>query len=61
MKINIRKSTIRDLKKIDLKDKEKIHSEILELEKFPAVSSIKRLTNFEPSCRPRAGGLQNPL
>lgn len=55
MQINIRKSAIRDLKKIDRKDKEKIHSEILELKKFPAVSNIKKLTNFEPSYRLRVG------
>ncbi|MGE0083040.1 MAG: type II toxin-antitoxin system RelE/ParE family toxin [Desulfococcaceae bacterium] len=55
MKINIRTSAIRDLKKIDHKDKERIHSEILELKKFPAVSNIKKLTNFGHSYRFRVG------
>ena len=55
MKIHIRKSAIRDLKKIDRKDKEKIHSGISELEKFPAVSDVKKLTNFEHSYRLRVG------
>jgi len=55
MKIHIRKSAIRDLKNIDCKDKEKIHSGISELEKFPAVSDVKKLTNFEYSYRLRVG------
>ena len=37
MKISIRKSAIKDLKKIDYKNKEKIHSSILELIKFPDI------------------------
>ena len=55
MKINIRKSAIKDLKKIDYKDKEKIHSSILELKKFPDISNVKKLTNFEPAYRLRVG------
>jgi len=55
MKIYIRKSAIRDLKKIDRKDKEKIHSGISELKNFPAVSNVKKMTNFEPSYRLRVG------
>ena len=55
MKINIRKSAIKDLKKIDYKNKEKIHSRILELKKFPNISSVKKLTNFEPAYRLRVG------
>lgn len=55
MKINIRKSAIKDLKKIDYRNKEKIHSSILELNKFPNISNIKKLTNFEPSYRLRIG------
>ena len=56
MKINIRKSAIKDLKKIDYKNKEKIHSRILELEKFPNISNVKKLTNFDPAYRLRVGG-----
>ncbi|MCK4906549.1 MAG: type II toxin-antitoxin system RelE/ParE family toxin [Spirochaetes bacterium] len=53
MKINIRKSAIKDLKKIDYKSKEKIHLKILDLKNFPNVSNIKKLTNFEPAYRIR--------
>ena len=55
MKIEIRKSAIKDLKKIDAKDKKKIHDKILGLAKFPDVSNIKKLTNFEPAYRLRIG------
>jgi mRNA interferase RelE/StbE len=49
MKINIRKSAVKDLRKIS-KDKRKIiHSKIKELEKFPNLPNIKKLTNFEPA------------
>ncbi len=56
MKVNIRKSAIRDLRKIDSKHKKKIHSKIIELKNFPKVSSVKKLTNFEPAYRLRVGG-----
>ena len=55
MKIYIRKSAIKDLKKIDGQNKEKINSGICELKKFPEVSGVKKLTNFEPSYRLRVG------
>jgi mRNA interferase RelE/StbE len=55
MKINIRKSAIKDLKKIDLKTREKLHKAILELTEFPNTANIKKLTNFEPAYRLRAG------
>ncbi len=55
MKINIRKSAIKDLKKISLNDRQKIHSKILILSKFPNISNIKKLTNFEPAYRLRVG------
>ncbi len=55
MKINLRKSAVKDLKKIDHKDKEMIHAKIVELSNFPDVSNIKKLTNFEPAYRLRAG------
>ena len=42
MKINIRTSAIRDLKKINNKDKIAIHSGILNLEKFPDISNVKK-------------------
>ena len=55
MKINIRKSAIKDIRKIDHTIKEKIHLKILELKDFPEVSNIKKLTNFEPAYRLRVG------
>ncbi len=55
MKINIRKSAVKDLKKIDRKNKEKIHLKIIELENFPDASNVKKLTNFEPAYRLRVG------
>jgi len=55
MNIKIRKSAIRDLKKIDSNNREKIHVKILELEKFPNVLNVKRLTNFESAYRLRVG------
>ncbi len=55
MKISIRKSAIRDLKKIELKDRERLHSKILDLRNFPVISNTKKLTNFEPAYRLRVG------
>ena len=55
MKINIRKSAIKDLKRIDYKNKEKIHAGISELNNFPNISNVKKLTNFEPAYRLRVG------
>jgi mRNA interferase RelE/StbE len=55
MKVNIRKSAIKDLKRISQDDKRKIHSTILTLSKFPNISNIKKLTNFEPAYRLRVG------
>ena len=55
MKVNIRKSAIKDLKKIDRNDRRKIHSKISTLSEFPNISNVKKLTNFEPAYRLRAG------
>jgi len=55
MKIDIRKSAIKDLKNISEPFKSKIHKKILELKNFPNVLNIKKLTNFEPSYRLRVG------
>ncbi len=43
------------LRKIDPKNKERIHAKILELAQFPNVPNVKRLTNFEPAYRLRVG------
>lgn len=55
MKIEIRKIAIKDLKHIDISFKTHIHTKILELENFPNVPNIKKLTNFEPAYRLRVG------
>jgi len=55
MKINIRKSAVKDLRKIEKKTKEQIHNKILKLTNFPDISNIKKLTHFEPAYRLRVG------
>jgi mRNA interferase RelE/StbE len=55
MKIEIRKSAIKDLKHISEPFKTKIHNKILELKDFPDIQNIKKLTNFEPAYRLRIG------
>jgi len=55
MKIELRKSAIRDLKNISEPYKNKLHNKIAELEKFPDITNIKKLTNFEPAYRLRLG------
>lgn len=55
MKINIRKSAIKDLKNIDAKERAKLHQKMLELNKFPKISNVIKLTNFEPAYRLRVG------
>ena len=55
MKLKIRESAIRDLKKIDPKIKDKIHGRILKLKDFPKVVNVKKLTDFEPAYRLRVG------
>lgn len=58
MKIEIRKPAIKDLKKIALDDRDLIHKKILELEKFPDVQNVKKLTEYEPAYRFRAGNFR---
>ena len=55
MKIIIRSSAIKDLKSIGEPFKTKIEKKILELKKFPNLTNIKKLTNFEPAYRYRIG------
>lgn len=55
MNIRIRKSAIKDLKRISPEQKHKIHSKILELKNFPKIPNVKKLTNFEPVYRLRVG------
>ena len=55
MKINIRKSAIKDLKNIPKDEKERIYNKIMELKNFPEIPNIKKLSNFEPAYRLRVG------
>jgi len=55
MKIELRKSAIKDLKNISEPYKTKLHNKIIELQKFPNIQNIKKLTNFEPAYRLRVG------
>lgn len=55
MKIELRKSAIKDLKSISEPYKTQIHNKILELRSFPNIQNIKKLTNFEPAYRLRVG------
>lgn len=55
MRIEIRKSAIKDLQKINEPFKNKLHEKIISLKNFPDVSNIKKLTNFEPAYRLRVG------
>lgn len=55
MRIEIRKSAIKDLQKINEPFKSKLHEKIILLKNFPDVSNIKKLTNFEPAYRMRVG------
>ena len=55
MKIKIRKSAIKDLRKIPNSDKEHIHKAIEKLSIFPETPNCKKLTNFEPAYRMRIG------
>lgn len=55
MRIEIRKSAIKDLLKINEPFKSKLHDKISLLKNFPDISNIKKLTNFEPAYRLRVG------
>ncbi len=46
MKIDIRKSAIKDLKNISEPYKTKLHDKILELKSFPDVANIKKLVEY---------------
>ena len=55
MEIRLRKSAVKDLKKIDVSMRKKLHEKILYLKNFPDITNIKKLTNFEPAYRLRSG------
>jgi len=55
MTVKIDDKAIKDLSKIYKAEANKIFSKIEELEKFPHVPNLKKLTNFEPPYRLRVG------
>ena len=55
MKIEIRRSAIKDLRKIDHEVRNRLHDKIHSLSNFPDVANIKKLSNFEPAYRLRVG------
>ncbi|MEA3456731.1 MAG: type II toxin-antitoxin system RelE/ParE family toxin [Campylobacterota bacterium] len=55
MIVKIDDRVIKDLSKIHKGEVNKIFSKIEELEKFPHIPNIKKLTNFEPPYRLRVG------
>jgi len=56
VRVEIRKSAIKDLRKINPEVRNRLHGKIHSLSDFPDVSNIKKLTNFEPAYRMRVGG-----
>jgi len=46
MKIELRKSAIKDLKNISEPYKTKLHNKIIELQKFPNIQNIKKTYKF---------------
>ncbi len=55
MKIEIRKSAIKDLDRLNPKDKIRISSALRALKNFPHISNIKRLVDFDYAYRLRVG------
>lgn len=55
MKILFRKTALKQLKKIDKSQAKRIYEKIQELNNYPNVSNIKKLTNYNPSYRLRVG------
>ena len=55
MIVEIDSKALKDLLKIHKSEVKKIISKIEELEKYPNISNIKKLTNFEPPYRLRVG------
>lgn len=55
MEVQLRKSALKDLEKLDKKIKEQIIEDLKNLYNFPNVSGCKKLVNFEPAYRLRSG------
>ncbi len=55
MKVELRKSAIKDLEKILASNKKRIISALFSLENFPNVPNLKQLVNFDFAYRLRVG------
>ncbi|NCC52072.1 MAG: type II toxin-antitoxin system RelE/ParE family toxin [Spartobacteria bacterium] len=55
MQIRIRSSAVKDLKRLNARERGRMNHKMSELANFPDVSNIKKLTNFEPAYRLRVG------
>ena len=55
MKIEIRKSGVKDLHNISEQFKVELHNKILQLTDFENMKDIEKLTNFQPAYRVRVG------
>ncbi len=55
MIVEVRKSAIKDLKKIDKSQRGKIKEAVKSLQNFPNLSQLKRLVNYNPKYRLRVG------
>jgi len=55
MKVELRKSAIKDLEKIPPSIKKRIVLALFSLENFPNVPNLKRLVNFDHAYRMRVG------
>jgi len=55
MKVELRKSAIKDLEKIHPSIKQRIVLALFSLENFPNVPNLKRLVNFDYAYRMRVG------
>ncbi len=55
MRVDVDEKALKDLKKIDKLYAKKIFNSFYDLENYPNVSNIKKLTNFFPPFRYRVG------
>ncbi len=55
MKIVVRQTAIKEIKKISEPFKSRIKSKILELSSFPEIPNVKKLKNHQPVYRLRVG------
>ena len=55
MRVNVLKKAQKDIDKLDYKQVKNILLSIKDLENYPDVSNIKKLTNYKPIYRKRVG------